>query len=87
MGPILYAIFVAPLYDISKLSNFADDNFALTQNKNKITCVSNMETKLKVIIKWFKGSGLKVSEAKTEICMFHRIDTTQVEIDVCNIHV
>ena len=32
LGPILYAIFVAPLYNISKLSNYADDNFAITKN-------------------------------------------------------
>ena len=38
LGSILYAIFVDPLYDLSdfsKISNFVDENFALTQNKNK----------------------------------------------------
>ena len=87
LGPILYAIFVAPLYDISKLSNFADDNFALNQNKIKNTCIIDMEIKLRKIIKWLKNSGLKVNESKTEICMFHRKDTTQVEINVSGIPV
>ena len=40
LGPILYAIFVAPLYNISELSNFADDNFALAQHKNQFACVN-----------------------------------------------
>ena len=35
LGPILFAIFVAPLYEITKLSNFADDNFAITYHKYK----------------------------------------------------
>ena len=30
LGPILYAIYVSPLFDLTDLSNFADDNFALT---------------------------------------------------------
>ena len=40
LGPILYAIFVTPLYNISELSNFADDNFALAQHKNQFACVN-----------------------------------------------
>ena len=87
LGPILYAIYVAPLYDISKISNFADDNFALTQSKNKISCMDLMETKLKLIIKWLKDSGLKVNEAKTEVCLFYRKDTPQVVITVSGIRV
>ena len=87
LGPILYAIFVAPLYDISKISNFADDNFAITQNKNKISCILAMEAKLNEIVKWLKDSGLKVNESKTEICLFHRKDTPQVVISVSGVNV
>ena len=29
LGPILYAIFVSPLFDIIKLTNYADDNFVV----------------------------------------------------------
>ena len=32
LGPILYALYVAPLFDLTDLSNFADDNFILTFN-------------------------------------------------------
>ena len=31
-----------------------------------------MEESLSTIIKWMKGSGLKVNEDKTEICLFYR---------------
>ena len=44
-----------------------------------------MESKLKVMIKWLKGSGLKVNENKTEACIFYRKDTPQVEISVNNV--
>ena len=46
-----------------------------------------METKLKLIIKWLKDSGLKVNEAKTEVCLFYRKDTPQVVITVSGIRV
>ena len=36
LGPILYAIYVSPLFDLADLSNFADDNFILT-NPSKLS--------------------------------------------------
>ena len=85
MVPILNAIFVAPLYDILKLSNFAGDNFALSNNKNKLACVNSKESTLNGIVQWVKDSGLKINEAITEMCLLHRKDTSQVEIAVCYI--
>ena len=67
LGPILYAIYVAPLFDLTDLSNFADDNFILTFNENKDRAISEMETKLSLIIKWLTDSGLKVNQSKTEL--------------------
>ena len=29
LGPLLYAIYVSPLFDLTSISNFADDNFML----------------------------------------------------------
>ena len=75
LGPILYAIFVSPLFDLANLTNFADDNFILEFNSNVNDLILNMEQKLEMITKWLKDSGLKVNEKKTEICLFHRNDT------------
>ena len=36
LGAMPYAIFVSPLFDITNLSNFADNNYALTWNKKNI---------------------------------------------------
>ena len=85
LGPILYAIYVSPVFDITNLSNFADDNFALTWNKNKRETVTLMEAKLTLVIDWLTDSGLKVNENKTEICLFYRKDTPPVNILVNNI--
>jgi hypothetical protein len=32
----------------------------------------------KSIIKWLKKSGLKVNDAKTDLCLFYKNDTTPV---------
>ena len=82
LGPILYAIYVSPLFDLTDISNFADDNFALTWSRNKQNAIELMETKLLIVTKWLTGSGLKVNEQKTELCHFYRKDTPPVEIIV-----
>ena len=82
LGPILYAIFVSPLFDLANLTNFADDNFILEFNSKINDLITNMEQKLEMITKWLKDSGLKVNENKTEICLFHRNDTQTISISL-----
>ena len=73
LGPILYAIYVSTLFDhLTDLSNFADDNFALTWNLSKQTVIIQMQAKLKIITTWLRDSGLKVNEQKTELCLFYK---------------
>jgi hypothetical protein len=33
-----------------------------------------------MITKWFRESGLKVNESKTEVCLFHRMDHPPIVI-------
>ena len=80
LGPILYAIYVSPLFDLLKLTNFADDNFVLRWNKCMTALISDMEKDLEIMTKWLKDSGLKVNESKTELCLFHRKDCPQITI-------
>ena len=47
-GPILYAIFVSPLFDLANLTNFADDNFILEFNSKINELIPNMERKLEM---------------------------------------
>ena len=82
LGPILYAIFVSPLFDISRLTNFADDNFILRWNKLTGALVIEMEKEIDTITRWLKDSGLKVNEQKTEVCLFHRLDCHQITLRI-----
>ena len=84
LGPILYAIYVSPLFDLTSLTNFADDNFIIEFNSKVNILIIDMEKKLEMITKWLKESGLKVNENKTELCLFHRNDTQIITINLQN---
>ena len=64
---------------LTYLTNFADDNFALTRHTCKHTIKIEMQYKLEIIPTWSKDSGLEVNEAKTELCLFYK-KTPQVGI-------
>ena len=82
LGPILYSIFVSPLLDLTSLTLFADDNYALVWNKCKSTLMLEMKTKLELITNWLKDSGLKVNESKTEMCLFYKKDLPLVSLNL-----
>ena len=82
LGPFLYAIYVSPLFDLTPLTNFADDNFVIRWNSCLGSLINDMKVSLAMILKWLKDSGLKVNEAKTEICLFHRQDCPEIHIKV-----
>ena len=75
-------IFISPLFDIEKLTCFADDKFPLVCDKNKLALVARMESKLGRIVKWLVCSGMKVNGLKTDLCLFHRGDTGPDFLDV-----
>ena len=82
LGPILYAIYVSPLFDIEKMTNYADDNLIVRWNNSLVELITDMEKSLEAITKWLKKSGLKVNESKTEICLFHRLPQNCVTLTV-----
>ena len=84
LGPILYAIFVSPLFDLIKMTNYADDNYVIRCNKCIAALINDMQKSLEAITKWLKKSGLKVNESKTEMCLFHRNDAAPIQITVNN---
>ena len=75
LGPILYALFIAPLFDLTELYTFADDNFSLSISSNKHQATELIIDKLTLITLWLKDSGLRVNESKTEVCVFHHKPT------------
>ena len=85
LGPVLYAIFVSPLFDIVPILAFADDSYDVKTNKNKNTLVEDMKKSLESITKWLKKSGLKVNNEKTDLCLFYRHDTSAVSLNLGDI--
>ena len=84
LGPILYAIYVTPLFDLYNLTNFADDNFIVRWNSHRGSLIVDLESSLMNITKWLRGSGLAVNESKTELCLFHRLDQPSIAINLFN---
>ena len=82
LGPFLYALFVSPLFDLSDLSNFADDNFVVRVNKNLVDLIQDVEASPESITKWLRDSGLKVNDSNIEVCVFHRNETATIQIRV-----
>ena len=52
----------------------ADDGFGLVRSRDRHVLVNLMERKLENTVKWLKKSGMKVNEAKTDLCLFHSRD-------------
>ena len=87
LGPILYAIFVSPLFDLAKLTLFADDNYVIRWNKKLTDLIVDMKAEIELIIKWLRQSGLKVNDFKTEICLFYRKDHPPITFKVNDVQI
>ena len=70
------------LFDLARMSNFADDNFMIEWSLCRVELKINMENKLKLVTKWLIDSGLKVNETKTELCIFYKSDTNQMVLNL-----
>ena len=77
-------MFVSPLFDLTQLTNFADDNFYLEWNTDLSKLIVDLEAKLEMITKWLRDSGLVVNESKTEVCLFYKNDTPKITIRIQN---
>ncbi len=82
LGPMLYAILVSPLFDLSNLTNFADDNFIIVWNRFMSGLVVDLEKELEMIVKWLKDLGLQINIAKTEVCLFHHNNQPSILITI-----
>ena len=75
------------MFDLTQLTNFADDNFYLEWNTDLTKLIIDLEQKLEMITKWLRDSGLLVNESKTEVCLFHRNDQPKINITLQNIRI
>jgi hypothetical protein len=52
LGPIFYAIYVSPLFDLHNLTSFADDNFIVRRNMHMLDLIVDMVVSLEAMAKW-----------------------------------
>lgn len=87
LGPVLYAIFVSPLFDLTNITCFADDNYVVVWNKQIGSLIIDLEKELEMIVKWLRDSGLQVNTSKTEVCLFHRNDPPTISINLMDVQI
>ena len=82
LGPILYNLFVSPVFTIAPLESYADDSYNTEHNTILQIAIEKTEDTLNKLVNWFSGSGLKINETKTEIVVFHKSIQTYASIIV-----
>jgi hypothetical protein len=82
LGPVLYAISVSPIFDLARITNFANDNLIIRWNKVLSKLIVDLEKDLEMIVKWLIDSGLVVNSSKTDLRLFHRNDQPEVHVRI-----
>jgi hypothetical protein len=84
LGPILFSIFIRPIYDLEDITTYADDNYVIKQSDCLANASRDIEKSVDMVTTWLKQSRLKINESKTELCVFHRSKDADIEIEFCN---
>jgi hypothetical protein len=69
-------------YCIEEMLFFADNSCAKKSNSDLDQLKEDIEKSLEAISKWLRQSGLKVNEAKIEVCLFHKNDSAPIQIEI-----
>ena len=80
LGPILFALFISPLFDIIDLISYADDNYIIASDMTLEKATTKVKMKAEKAITWLREAGMKVNESKTEFCVFYYKDCQVTEI-------
>jgi hypothetical protein len=72
LGPVLFSLFVAPIFDTNNIVAYADDSYAIATSQTKENVAVDIGKALTKMSLWFKNSGLKVNEDKTEVAIFFK---------------
>jgi hypothetical protein len=72
LGPVLFSLFIRPVYKIENLTTYADDNYVMRTGHELKDVLQRTQQAIENVSSWLKKSGLKVNEDKTELCVFHR---------------
>ena len=67
LGPVLFSIFIRPIYNIEDLTTYADDNYLGAENRILLNAIDEIKRKITRVSDWLTNSGLKINEKKTDI--------------------
>jgi len=87
LGPLLFSLFVSPVFGLYNIIAYADDTYTITSAKTKENAVFELGEALTNISLWFKSSGLKVNEEKTEIAIFYKNNCNPADVLINGINV
>jgi hypothetical protein len=87
LGPVLFNLFIRPLLETATCPAYADDSYYCGFAKSKAQAQEMLQDKINKAVEWITGSGLKVNIEKTEVCFFHRMDTSKATLIIKNVRV
>ena len=70
LGPILFALFISPMYDKSDCITYADDNYSVETGKNLDVTIGKVKMKSQELMQWLKDSGMQVNTKKPNFVFF-----------------
>lgn len=70
MGPMLFSLFISPIFDLIDILAYADDNYLICSNKDLGSLLNETENKANSAVNWLRDSGLSVNSEKTELVLF-----------------
>jgi len=82
LGPVLFSLFVSPVFEFNNIIAYADDTYIISSARSKDTVVKEVGEALAAVSLWFKNSGLKVNNGKTEIAIFNKNNCNPEDVTV-----
>jgi hypothetical protein len=73
---------MSPIYEIEEVIAYADDNYIVRGNTGKKETIQATQESVDRVVDWLTKSGMKVNLGKTEVVIFHKIDTASEELVV-----
>ena len=57
LGPILFSLFIRPIYDLEEITTYADDNYVIKEDSNLEITLNKLKESVTFVARWLKFSG------------------------------
>lgn len=74
LGPVLFSLFIRPMFEIHNILSYADDTYIITERENEKDLTTETERVTNELAKWLEQSGMKVNAGKTELMFLPKSD-------------